>query len=98
MLPASWSQDATPNGTAFIAIRPEDVQLEKSESTRGTPGTIEVVERLGPQHQAVLSSQNSEVRALVSLEVPLVRGNQVKVYLPPEKRLYFNANGERIRA
>lgn len=98
VLPASWSSDAVPAGTAFIGIRPEDVQLEKLDGSRGTPGTIEVVESLGPQHQAVLSSHNSEVRALVSLDVPLIRGNQVNVFLPPEKRLYFGANGERIRA
>ena len=95
VLPAAWTGKA-PKDAAFIGIRPEDVHLE-ANAQHGRPATIEVVESLGPQHQAVLTSQNAEVRAIVPLDVPLRRGGHVGVILPPEKCLYFNAAGERIR-
>ncbi len=96
VLPATGVPDSKPSGTAFIGIRPEDVQLEP-QPYRGQPATVEVVESLGPQHHVLLTSRDVEVRALVPLDVPLRKGGEVSVFLPPEKRLYFNAAGERIR-
>jgi multiple sugar transport system ATP-binding protein len=95
VLPLEWCETGTiPRGAQFLAARPEDVRV----GTLGKVGTIEVVESLGAQHQLVVSSQHSEIRALVSVDSGLRRGQEVRLEIPAERRLFFNQQGERIRA
>ena len=92
VLPAGLAQGA-PSGAATVGVRPEDVVV----GSIGQTATVEVVESLGAQHQVLLNHAQHEIRALVGLDSQLKRGQQVAVHLPPEKLLFFDNAGERIR-
>lgn len=92
VLPAQLAQ-GVPSGAVTVGVRPEDVVLD----VKGQSATVELVESLGAQYQVLLNHDQHEVRALVALDNQLRRGQQVSVYLPPEKLLFFNNAGERIR-
>ena len=92
VLPAGLAQ-GVPDGAATVGVRPEDVVV----GSVGQSATVELVESLGAQHQVLLSHAQQEIRALVGLETQLRRGQQVSVHLPPEKLLFFDKTGERIR-
>lgn len=94
VLPKSLVPAGAPAGVESVGIRPEDIVLGGPESMSAT---VEVIERLGAQHQIVLSHAQAELRALVPVGTPVRKGQQLPVFLPPEKLLFFNALGERIR-
>lgn len=92
-LALEWCGLNIPHGTVTLAARPEDVRV----GSRGQVGTIELIESLGSQHQILVSYPRGEVQALVSVDSGLQRGQQVRLEIPAERRLFFNAQGERIR-
>jgi multiple sugar transport system ATP-binding protein len=93
VLPLSWCESGVPNGATTLAARPEDVLV----GTNGSLGKIEVIESLGSKHQILVSSATGEIRALVSVDSGLKRGQEVRLEIPVAHRLFFNAQGERIR-
>lgn len=94
VLPLEWCEfSGVPQGAKFLAARPEDVSVGET----GTVGTVEVVENLGSQQQILVSNPLCEIRALVSVDSGLRRGQQVRLEIKPDRRLFFDPNGERIR-
>lgn len=100
VLPVAWSGALAPSNARFVGIRPEDIRVSNSKASdaRVQNATVEMVESLGSQRQIVLGNTISELRAVVPLEQKFERGSQVSVFLPPDKQLYFDALGERIRS
>jgi multiple sugar transport system ATP-binding protein len=101
VLKTAWcASSEVPAGADCLGIRPEDLELEVGDPTGHDASptvTVELVERLGPQHQVVLRNALGEVRVLVPPGVPLARGREVRVRFPIAKRLFFDTAGERIR-
>lgn len=95
ILPMTWGDNTAPGNAKFIGIRPEDISLSRSSGAE--TATIELIESLGPQRQVLLSHAKGELRAVVTLEQTFERGLEVQVILPPNKKLYFDALGQRIR-
>ena len=94
-----------PPGASVLAIRPEDVRLEREfQPSQGQVKTesytsckVQGIERLGAQIQVLLHSPHGELRALAAPGSGLARGHEVYTTLPHDKRLFFNLAGERIR-
>ena len=106
VLAPSWCVPGeVPPGASTLAIRPEDVQLERETPAapshypqeRCTSCTVKGIERLGAQIQVLLHSPHGELRALATPGSGLARGHEVYTTLPHNKRLFFNLSGERIR-
>jgi multiple sugar transport system ATP-binding protein len=93
VLALEWCESGVPHGATTLAARPEDVVV----GALGQKGTVEVVESLGSQHQILVSHPRGEIRALVSVDSGLKRGQEVRLEIPAARRLFFDANGERIR-
>ncbi len=94
VLPLEWCElQGVPKGAKHLAVRPEDVRV----GATGTVGTVEVVENLGSQQQILVSNPLSEIRALVSVDSGLKRGQEVRLEIAADRRLFFGSGGERIR-
>ncbi len=94
VLPLEWCElSHVPQGAKHLAVRPEDVRV----GATGTLGTVEVVENLGSQQQILVSNPLSEIRALVSVDSGLKRGQEVRLEIAADRRLFFGSGGERIR-
>lgn len=93
VLPLAWCESGVPKGATTLAARPEDVLVGKN----GLLGKVEVIESLGSKHQILVSNSTGEIRALVNVDSGLQRGQEVRLEIPVANRLFFNAQGERIR-
>ena len=94
VLPLEWCEfGGVPQGAKHLAVRPEDVRV----GATGTLGTVEVIENLGSQQQILVSNPLSEIRALVSVDSGLKRGQEVRLEIAADRRLFFGSGGERIR-
>jgi len=94
VLPAAWFAGRAPVGTAQVAIRPEDVVLAGGEISEGSG--FQVIECSLVKHQLVAERHGVEVQARVLLDEPLPPGALAHFHFPPERCLYFDAEGQRL--
>jgi multiple sugar transport system ATP-binding protein len=93
VLPAAWFVGVgLPDGTAQVAIRPEDVELEP-----GPAGTAcRVIECDLVKHQVVAERDGVEIHALRVLDHAAAPGSALGLRFPPQRCLFFDRHARRI--
>lgn len=93
VLPPAWfAGRRLPAGTAQVAIRPEDVELDPGASD------CRVLECDLVKHQLVAQRDGIELRALRLLDHALAPGATLGLRFPPERCLYFDHQARRLAA
>jgi len=87
--------------TVTVAVRPEHILLSGPTSVGGLPAVVKAVENLGPETllQLDLSEGSSQVTArLIGQGTPAPRrGENLSLFLDPERLLVFGEDGTRLR-
>jgi ABC-type sugar transport system ATPase subunit len=76
----------------MLGIRPEDVRI----GTQGLPAQVAAVEPLGAETVVALDSGGTRLHALISGAVDLAPGASVRLDLPRERLIAFDAAGRRL--
>lgn len=93
VLPPAWfAGRRLPAGTAQVAIRPEDVELDPGA------GDCRLLECDLVKHQLVAERDGVELRALRLLDHALAPGARLGLRFPPERCLYFDHQARRLAA
>lgn len=85
----------TPNGTASVGVRPEDVRLHLKG---GIPASVLAVEHLGAETVVLLNVAGSQVHALLGASAPLRVGEETTIGVRDGAAIFFDGKGERIDA
>jgi multiple sugar transport system ATP-binding protein len=93
LLPPSWFRDV-PAAAASVAVRPEDVEL--ADAGEGVECTV--IECSLVKHHVIAEHQGVEVRARLMLDSALAPRSRVRLRFPPQRRLLFDAAGQRLPA
>ncbi len=80
-----------------VGVRPEHVLVGDVPSDSGEPGEIVAVEPLGAETHLVVRVEGYELRAQARGFATYGRGDAVRVTLPPERALVFDAQGDGAR-
>ncbi|KMY48282.1 ABC transporter ATP-binding protein [Peribacillus loiseleuriae] len=72
-----------------LGIRPEDFYIETDEKKQGILGKTIMVERIGRDNLLNVEVQNKTVRAIVSPDLRIERGDVVKLGILPERAHLF---------
>lgn len=93
LLPPAWfAGRRLPAGTAQVAIRPEDVELDPQAQD------CRVLECDLVKHQLVAERDGVELRALRLLDHALAPGARLGLRFPPDRCLYFDHQARRLAA
>lgn len=93
VMPPSWfAGRRLPPGTAQVAIRPEDVELDPAAAD------CRVLECDLVKHQLVAERDGVELRALRLLDHAIAPGAALGLRFPPERCLYFDHQSRRLAA
>jgi putative spermidine/putrescine transport system ATP-binding protein len=82
--------DMPRNGDAVMAIRPDDIRLEKSLDGTGVSGQVEIVEYLGREREALVRVDGS-TRLWLRTPQPVAPGDMVDLSFPPDKVVVLQA-------
>ncbi len=85
-------------GKAFLGIRPEYLNLGKSESEISFDGKILSIEMLGAEKLVFLKSGKNEIKFLTSSEEKLSVGDEISVSVNFSKLLFFDNNQSLIKS
>lgn len=98
LLPPAWfAGQRLPDGTATVAIRPEDVVLAGEEPDAAATD-CRVVECDLVKHQVVAERDGVQVRALRLLDAAVATGTTLSLRFPPARCLFFDHAQRRIAA
>ncbi|KLU21275.1 ABC transporter ATP-binding protein [Caballeronia mineralivorans PML1(12)] len=92
--PSLFDSAVVPEGTATVAIRPEDIVV--AEAGEGNAMDVKVLEYSPLRHLLILDRNGTAVVATTVTERNFSAGQSVGVSLPPRSLLYFRADGRRI--
>jgi multiple sugar transport system ATP-binding protein len=92
LLPPALLGQGSPPVAAMLGIRPEDVRI----GTQGLPAQVAAVEPLGAETVVALDSGGTRLHALISGAVDLAPGASVRLDLPRERLIAFDAAGRRL--
>lgn len=95
VLPAAWFTGTAAPHAKHVAIRPEDVLL--AHDGDGAQAYA-VIECSLVKHLVVAERSGVEVRARTMLDQALTPGDKVRLSFPPERCMYFDAEGRRLAA
>jgi putative spermidine/putrescine transport system ATP-binding protein len=89
-----WTRHAfTPGASAVAAIRPDDIVIGGEEgSPNSFRGTVDIVEYLGRQDEAIVRLESGE-RLWVRTDTRVVPGERVRVTFPPDRVIFLPAEG-----
>ncbi|KAB2333285.1 ABC transporter ATP-binding protein [Cytobacillus depressus] len=76
----------------ILGVRPEDFYVEKDENKQGIHGKTMMVERIGRDHLLNVEVQNKTIRAIVSPDFRIERGDVVKLGILPGRAHVFDAH------
>jgi multiple sugar transport system ATP-binding protein len=95
--PALFDPAVMPEGTATVAIRPEDIVVaEAGEHSERNVMDVKVLEYSPLRHLLILDRNGTAVVATTVTERNFSAGQSVGVSLPVRSLLYFRADGRRI--
>ncbi|MDN7181056.1 ABC transporter ATP-binding protein [Caballeronia sp. SEWSISQ10-4 2] len=92
--PSLFDSAVVPEGTATVAIRPEDIVV--AEAGERNAMDVKVLEYSPLRHLLILDRNGTAVVATTVTERNFSAGQSVGVSLPPRSLLYFRADGGRI--
>jgi multiple sugar transport system ATP-binding protein len=92
--PSLFDSAVVPEGTATVAIRPEDIVV--AEAGERNAMDVKVLEYSPLRHLLILDRNGTAVVATTVTERNFSAGQSVGVSLPPRSLLYFRADGRRI--
>lgn len=99
LLPPAWfAGQGLPEGTATVAIRPEDVALDDGGPEAHGAQACRVIECDLVKHQVVAERDGVQVRALRLLDRAFEPGAMLGLRFPPSRCLFFDHAQRRIAA
>ncbi|MBS4177670.1 ABC transporter ATP-binding protein [Lederbergia citrea] len=96
-LSSALKESVSTNDQLTLGVRPEDFYIERDENKPGICGKTIMVERIGRDNMLNVEVQNKTIRAIVSPDCPVGRGDIVKLGILPGRAHLFDAQtGENL--
>ncbi|WP_417818260.1 ABC transporter ATP-binding protein [Tritonibacter scottomollicae] len=94
---AAVLKDLRPTDPVVVGIRPEAMKTQAFDGAITLSGTVDLVELTGPEQIVSVALRDTRVTATLPADLPLTLGQDIDLFVEPNRILTFDANsGDRV--
>ena len=94
---AAVLKDLRPTDPVVVGIRPEALKTQAFDGAITLSGTVDLVELTGPEQIVSVALNDTRVTATLPADLPLSLGQDIDLFVEPNRILTFDANsGDRV--